>query len=136
MRALVVIFVLAAAPAQAFCSQLKALVDGAATINLPAPFNSEAKCKTALALSGETSIHCAWPFAFRSIQATDVFEALLKEVPTCLETSKLPTDDLNVNHPDYYDLKTFTTESLEVGVSLKDKGGLQQTYVFLRVAKK
>jgi hypothetical protein len=41
--------------------------------------------------------------------------------------------DQSVNHPDAYDLRLFRLDGAEFAVSLKDKGALQQTLVFLRV---
>jgi hypothetical protein len=43
------------------------------------------------------------------------------------------TADKDVNHPDFYDLQTFQLNGLEIGVSLKDKAGLSETYIFLRI---
>jgi len=126
--------VFCAAPAQAFCPQLEALFDGGGAVTLPLPLGTEGKCSTALALSGATSTHCAWPFAYRAPEAAAAFEALVAAVPGCLDTSAGGEHDQDVNHPDFYDLRIFRTAKGEVGVSLKDKGGLKETYVFLRVS--
>ncbi len=133
MKAALTAFLLTTAPAQAFCPQLQALFDGGKTMTLPQSFIHEAKCTTALALSGEISTHCAWPFDYRAPEATEAFEAVIEAVPSCMATSLEVENDQDVNHPDFYDLRIFQTPEGEVGISLKDKGGLQQTYVFLRV---
>ena len=133
MKALVAALILTATPAAAFCPQLEALFTGSKTITLPQPFDTDANCTTSLALSGETSTHCAWPFDYRAPKATQAFEAVIQAVPNCLATSLQVENDQDVNHPDFYDLRIFQAPEGEVGVSLKDKGGLQQTYVFLRV---
>ncbi len=133
MKAVLAALLLSTMPAQAFCPQLEALFDGGKTMTLPQPFSTDAKCTTSRALSGKTSTHCAWPFDYRVPQASQAFDAVIQAVPNCLSTSLQVENDQNVNHPDFYDLRIFQTRRGEVGVSLKDKGGLQQTYVFLRV---
>lgn len=134
MKTLTAAFILLSAlPAQALCPQIEALFDGAKSITLPQPFNTTATCTTSLALSGETSTHCGWPFDYRAPQASQAFQAVIQAVPNCLGASLQAEDDQDVNHPDFYDLRLFQTAQGEVGVSLKDKGALQQTYVFLRV---
>ncbi|WP_298291913.1 hypothetical protein [uncultured Litoreibacter sp.] len=133
MKALIATLILTTTSAQAFCPQLNALFHSGKTMVLPPPFNHDAKCTTSLALSGETSTHCAWPFDYRAPEATQAFEAVMKAVPSCLLTVLEVEYDQDVNHPDFYDLRIFNAPQGQVGVSLKDKGGLQQTYVFLRV---
>lgn len=133
-RALLALLLLASpASANSFCAQLDGLFKEASTISLPSRPDAETTCSTALALSGETSKHCAWPFDYRSEAATQAFEALVTAVPACLELDVAAADDQDVNHPDFYDLRVFNPAQGEVGISLKDKGALQQTYVFLRV---
>lgn len=136
MKALLTALILATSPAQAFCPQLDALFEGSTTATLPQPLDTMAKCTSALALSGQKSTHCAWPFDYRAPQATDAFEAVIKAVASCVDTSLKVENDQDVNHPDFYDLRIFNTSRGEVGVSLKDKGGLQKTYVFLRITPK
>ncbi len=134
MKALSTVALLAATPAQAFCPQLTALFDGASTLTLPEPFGAKANCTTSLGLSGVTSTHCAFAFDYRSPEATEAFQAVIQAVPTCLDTAGEMESDQDVNHPDFYDLRIFQAAKGEVGVSLKDKGGLQETYVFVRVS--
>ena len=62
-----------------------------------------------------------------------MFDGLLTAVAQCADQDIAPTTDQAVNHPDFYDLRIFTMNNVEVGLSIKDKGGLQKTYVFLRV---
>jgi hypothetical protein len=103
--------------------------------SLPAPFDSKVKCQLSMTLKGGIAHHCGWPFAFRASEARAAFEAMLDSVAECLGEGAEVTSDLGVNHPDTYDLKTFHAEAGTVSVSLKDKGALQQTYVFLRIEK-
>ena len=60
-----------------------------------------------------------------------VFEDFLHRVSDCgapiVQTGPL------VSHPDSYHLRQFQVDEKTVSVSLKDKGALAQTYVFLRV---
>lgn len=136
MRALLTALFFVTSPAQAFCPQLDALFQGSTTATLPQPLNTKAKCTTALALSGQTSTHCAWGFDYRAAQAAQAFEAVIHAVSGCSGGPLQVESDKDVNHPDFYDLRIFNTSQGEVGVSLKDKGGLQKTYVFLRVTPK
>ena len=135
MKLMLALMLIAATPAfsNPFCTQLSALFQQSKNMALPAPFGTPAKCSTSLAQSGQTSINCAWPFAYRASDATQAFDALIDDVPACFETQQAAINDKDVNHPDFYDLRIFEVPEGEIGISLKDKGGLQKTYVFLRV---
>ncbi|MDG1169095.1 MAG: hypothetical protein P8N14_07850 [Sulfitobacter sp.] len=74
-----------------------------------------------------------WVFAYRSDSATQAFETLLRQIANCGGESV--KQDQDVNHPDFYDLHLFNFAENTVGVSLKDKGALSQTLVFLTFAK-
>ena len=122
------------AQAQTFCDNINALADQtAASVPLPFAPNTVAACTRSRDLSGASSANCAWPHAYRSAEAIAVFDGLLTAVAQCADQDIAPTTDQAVNHPDFYDLRIFTMNNVEVGLSIKDKGGLQQTYVFLRV---
>ena len=60
---------------------------------------------------------------------------MLDGVTSCFGAGAVVSSDTGVNHPDTYDLQMFRTVAGTVSVSLKDKGALQQTYVFLRIEK-
>lgn len=67
---------------------------------------------------------------YRSDAASEAFISLVDQDATC---GKLITaQDQQVSHPDSYDLRQFNVNGTEVSVSLKDKGALNQTYVFFR----
>jgi len=68
--------------------------------------------------------------AYRSTAATDAFERLNDAVIACLGPDATITQYQSVNHPDFYDLRLYLMADQEIGVSLKDKAALQQTYVF------
>jgi len=95
----------------------------------------DGKCGTSLALSGARSVHCAWPFAYRAQAATQTFVQVSELLSRCLDADSPASDDQIVNHPDSYDLRVFVTDQVTVSVSLKDKGALQQTFVFLRAER-
>ena len=102
-------------------------------ITFSKPFPAASKCSSALAQTGGRFTYCAWSFDYRAPLANDAFNHLLHAVPACLGLDVARKNDQKVNHPDFYDLQLFETPEAEVSVSLKDKAGLQETYVFLRV---
>ena len=89
-------------------------------------------CGTSLGLSGETSVHCNWGYPYRSPDARAVFNALGAELQACFEGQAGLGEDALVNHPDSYDLLSFDLDGGTLSLSLKDKGALEQTYIFLR----
>ena len=92
------------------------------------------QCTRSLVLSGGSQVHCGWAFPYRAPEATVAFERLVATVSECLGAEATMTADPDVNHPDFYDLQTFQMKGQEIGVSLKDKAGLSETYIFLRIA--
>jgi hypothetical protein len=94
-----------------------------------------AHCDTSLALGGTRNVHCVLEFAYRSEGATRAFEALVAEVTACIGPAATITLDQSVNHPDAYDLREFEEGGRSYAVSIKDKGALQQTLVFVRVSR-
>lgn len=95
----------------------------------PAP----ASCAFSLDLSGSTSANCNWAFPYRSDAATDSFDAMLVALIPCADPALAIVTDQPVNHPDFYDLRLLRIVGGEVGLSVKDKINLDQTYVFLRL---
>ena len=93
-----------------------------------------APCRVSQSLSGGKVAHCGWPFAYRAPEARQGFEALLEAALVCVGSEAEQNMDQPVNHPDAYDLVELRGQGRLLGVSLKDKAGLQQTYVFLRIA--
>lgn len=117
------------AGANTLCDDLNALGD-AGTLALP---QGEATCRASLAMSGARHLHCSLEFAYRAPAATAAFDALSDALAACLGPDATMVSDMSVNHPDAYDLRVFTARGREYGVSIKDKGALQQTLVFVRV---
>lgn len=115
------------AAAVGLCETLEAMIAGRKVASTEARH-----CGTSQALSGTTSQHCRWPFAFRAPEALAAFEAMTAEVAACLQ-APARAEEADVNHPDTYDQRLFGLANGTVSVALKDKGALQQTFVFLRV---
>ncbi|MFK7874902.1 MAG: hypothetical protein AB8B71_03865 [Paracoccaceae bacterium] len=118
-----------------FCDDLNAplnLQSRSVVMTLPDTKNT-VSCNRSRMLSGGVQLHCGWAFAFRVPEAAQAFDTLLFNVATCLGEDAKVTADLDVNHPDFYDLQTFQLGDQEIAVSLKDKAALSKTYVFLRI---
>lgn len=94
---------------------------------------SPAACGFSLDLSGAKSANCNWAFAYRSDDAKSEFDALLAGLSACADPAFAIETDQPVNHPDFYDLRVFRIAGGEVGLSLKDKVSLDQTFMFLRL---
>jgi hypothetical protein len=94
---------------------------------------SRAACAFSVDLSGSKSANCNWAFPYRSDEAKSEFFRMLSVLSTCSDPVFGIETDQNVNHPDTYDLRLLHVNGGEVGLSLKDKVTLQQTYVFLRL---
>ncbi len=94
---------------------------------------STAACSVSVDLSGAKSTNCNWAFSYRSDEAKNVFLNMLSVLSDCADPAFGIAADQQVNHPDFYDLRILRVDNGEVGLSLKDKVALQQTYVFLRL---
>lgn len=129
LRAAALIAFASQSQADAICDRLDVLETAPPTVSDQSLQNMN--CQTSIALGGAKSVHCAWGFAYRSAAATMVFEDVLTRIAAC----GTPIDQTGpeVSHPDSYDLRQFQVDDKTVSVSLKDKGALAQTYVFLRV---
>ena len=124
--------------ADGFCDTVAALAFGQSPtkmITLPNTDVRAESCRPSLGLGGTKAVNCAWPFEYRAPQAHAAFEDTLHAVETCLGTHASAQLDGLVNHPDSYDLRTYSIAQGSVSVSLKDKGALQKTYVFLKVER-
>jgi len=116
------------------CHDIRAIGTEFAKTTLTLPETGKtAECTRSRVLAGGSQMHCGWAFSYRSPAAAQAFEHLLVTVADCLGAAARVTADKTVNHPDFYDLQTFQFEGQEIGVSLKDKAALSETYVFLRV---
>lgn len=121
----------AAAP---FCESLQALETQESTdITYQ---DSSATCKPSMSISGAINMHCYWVFPYRAEAATQTFQNMVADVAACLGPNATVMQDQSVNHPDAYDLREFKFDARDIGVSIKDKGALQQTLVFVRVLRR
>jgi hypothetical protein len=123
------------AQADLFCENLNGIMNGSIhpSAGVTDVVSSQgAQCSTTLSMNGQTSSNCHWAYEFRADDATNAFETLSDQVAECLQVTDSQSDQ-GVSHPDTYDLRIFSSARGEVGVSLKDKGAIQQTLVFLRI---
>jgi len=77
--------------------------------------------------------HCGWEFPYRAKQAYETFEQIAGSMNACIGRRATLHNDQSVNHPDYYSSRRFELEQADVSVSVKDKGTLGSTFVFVRV---
>ena len=77
--------------------------------------------------------HCGWEFPYRAQHAYDTFDEFVRGVNECIGQHATLHTDQSVNHPDYYASRRYEMEWAEVSVSVKDKGALGSTFVFIRV---
>lgn len=113
--------------ANPFCDLLSTLSVGAAIVP------EGATCQTSLLMSGQTQRNCYWSYPYRSAEAGSAFAEYASKLAMCLGPEAVRSVDQSVNHPDAYELHLFELNGAEYAVSLKDKGALQKTLVFLRV---
>lgn len=118
-----------------FCEDLQSFEAQSVPMSLALPESGAlTTCSRSLQLSGGTQVHCGWAFPYRAEEARSAFQAVLEAVSQCPGGALLGKEDPDVNHPDSYDLQTFRLSAFEIGVSLKDKGALGETYVFVRIS--
>lgn len=132
MRLAAVLSILAG-PALSFCEEMARLGADGGALAFP-DGGPVVDCTSSLQLGGGQQVQCGWPFAYRSDEAIAAFARLNDAVTACLGPEVAITQDQSVNHPDFYDLRIYRIDAQEIGVSLKDKAALQQTYVFLRLS--
>lgn len=86
--------------------------------------------------SRQSWYQCAWDFPRRAPAASERFDGLVQAMTLCFGERARLYEDQSVNHPDSYSLRGFELPQAEVSVSIKDKGALEKTFVFLRVRGK
>ncbi|MEX0300848.1 MAG: hypothetical protein AB3N24_00355, partial [Leisingera sp.] len=91
------------------------------------------QCGTARDVDGGTSAYCAWAYPFRSAESQGAYAAVLRELAACSEPEGQEGAGSAVNHPDSYELRVFRLGGQTVSLALKDKSGLNETYIFVRV---
>lgn len=127
IRALAVVMICCASASEAdTCDALTAFAAGQRPDN--------ATCTTSRVLGGGTSTDCYWAFDFRADAAIAFFDAQADLLRHCAD-GPVTVEGATVNHPDSYDQLTADINGQAVSLSLKDKGALGQTLVFLRVTQ-
>lgn len=91
-------------------------------------------CSTSRQLGGKQSVDCYWAFDYRSPNALTTFENLKQALVKCSDVD-LEREEDRVNHPDSFVQVTTKVSGSTLSLSLKDKAGLNQTLVFLRVTQ-
>lgn len=79
---------------------------------------------------GRPAISCNWPFPYRDKAAEELAQSLWWELQSC-RAGEAQAADIQVNHPDSFMLSVWQTDDAIFRLSIKDKAGLGQTYVFL-----
>lgn len=92
-----------------------------------------ASCDTLVTFGASPSRFCRWQFDYRAADSETIFSNLTSAFETCFGADSTRPADQSVNHPDTYHLRQFELDGWVVSVSLKDKAGLQASFVFLRV---
>lgn len=128
----VIAFLLVANPGFAADCDVIDAIDSFASTDL-APH--QATCATYLTVDATTGASCHWSFAFRDAAALDFSDSLLDQLKAC-RTGMAKGADQQVNHPDSYDLRQVQGEDGTYAISVKDKGALNLTLVFLRFEPK
>lgn len=90
-----------------------------------------ATCSRSKTLGGGVSQDCYWRYDFRSDAARDAFRHWSDLLRACAD-GPVTVEGAAVNHPDSFDQITAQVQGRAVSLSLKDKGALGQTLVFLR----
>ncbi len=138
---------LGVAQAQDFCAKVDHLIDqsqsGFSKIAAK-PKGSAGDRDVTLSLAGASRCsvtmkskknwyHCAWEFPHRAEQAYETFEEIAGKLNVCIGERATLHSDRSVNHPDFYASRRFELKQADVSVSVKDKGALGSTFVFVRV---
>jgi hypothetical protein len=128
----------------AICEKVTAFAEAASTlegtdavmISLPEVFDSTPECGRSMFMSGQTSAHCSWAFPYRDAAARAAYETLVRRLTACPDAQAPKKAGKAVNHPDTYDQREIRVMDTNVSISLKDKAGLEQSFVFLRTLSK
>lgn len=89
------------------------------------------RCRLSRNLSGTKTYHCALEFPYRDTAAGQKYTLLTNEIETCLGPEAKLTKDKQVNHPDFYDQNQYQLDVVRISASIKDKGALQKTLIFI-----
>ena len=104
------------------------LQDGDASLG-----RADGKCQQSRLSGGSRQATCHWAFPYRSEAARAGLQDVRRIVEACLGPDAALPGDTQVNHPDSYILLRYEGQGVQVALSLKDKGALQQTFLFVRL---
>ena len=100
----------------------------------PEDFASNVKgCSLAQHQGGRQTYLCHWHFSYRDKAATEAFERLDTAIQSCRGGLPQLPPDTAVNHPDSYDLHRYRYGNSVISLALKDKAGLGQSLLFMRI---
>lgn len=141
LSSLVAFLLTLGAPAHAasLCTGIAPVLDGlrasgdTALSDAALDLEGAAACGVAREAAG-ASHYCYWEHPFRSDEAKAQVDDLERELHKCLSLTGEGTQDQSVNHPDSYDLRTYDIVGASISLSLKDKGALNRSLVFLRIS--
>ena len=125
-----------ALPAQAeTCNALQAQLSSRENIKtyLQQETARDVNCAIALMADGQESSYCYAIFDYRTTDARDAFNLLNTNLSNCFTAKSQKGAGGLVNHPDSFDQNQFCAPNAHLSLSLKDKGNLNQTLVFLRL---
>ena len=123
--------------ANAFCTDMTSLVAQArakfANASAVKPLVGSDTCRFLRILSGGNTYHCTWKFPYRDAAADTAFDLFNQQIGVCFKGSLGALVDDGVNHPDSYRQHQHLLDGAVASVSIKDKGALQETYVFIAI---
>ncbi len=94
---------------------------------------SAGTCSVTRTLSAPDGTVCQWEFDYRDPTAAQAFATFNQLLSDCFQGRAREIKDQGVNHPDFYDLRQYHLDGAAVSVSIKDKGAMRKTFVFLRI---
>lgn len=135
--ALTLITAPAPAAADGFCAAVERQDAQAHTLaaeaNAALSSASTGTCSVTRSLSAPDGSVCQWEFDYRGPAAAQAFDRFTRLLSDCFQGRAREIRDQGVNHPDFYDLRQYRLDNAAVSVSIKDKGALRKTFVFLRI---
>ena len=91
-------------------------------------------CVKAQVLGQGVTVNCRWGFDYRSAGLEESFEHLSDTIANCFKITAQKSDH-PVSHPDYYKLRQYEASGRMISVSIKDKGALEHSFIFVSVSQ-
>lgn len=118
--------------AEEICAPIQGFIQRGESTDKLLPKATE--CGPVLMASGVEGWFCIREYPYRTGEAQVDFQKMLAELAQCLGSE--PVQDQGVNHPDSYEMFRFVIANGAVELSIKEKSGLQKTFIALRVFAK